>query len=60
VLKDSAMPAALVECGFLSNPQEEQKLSTPSYRETVAQGIAQGILNYLALVNRPRWNWVRR
>jgi N-acetylmuramoyl-L-alanine amidase len=54
VLKDSAMPAALVECGFLSNPQEEQKLATPSYRETVAQGIAQGILNFLALVNRAK------
>ena len=54
VLKDSAMPAALVECGFLSNAQDEQKLSTPSYRETVAQGIAQGILNYLALVNRAK------
>ena len=54
VLRNSAMPAALIECGFLSNPQEEQKLSTPSYRETVALGIAQGILNYLALVNRAK------
>ena len=54
VLRNSAMPAALVECGFLSNPQEDQKLSTPSYRETVAQGIAQGILNYLALVGRAK------
>ena len=54
VLKNSAMPAALVECGFLSNPQEDQKLSTPSYRETVALGIAQGLLNYFALVNRAK------
>ncbi|MDD4117846.1 MAG: N-acetylmuramoyl-L-alanine amidase [Kiritimatiellae bacterium] len=54
VLKNSAMPAALVECGFLTNAQEAQKLATPSYRETVAQGIAQGILNYLALVNRAK------
>lgn len=54
VLRDSAMPAALVECGFLTNPQEEQKLSSPSYRETLALGIAQGILNYFALVNRAR------
>ena len=54
VLRNSAMPAALVECGFLSNPQEGQKLSTPSYRETVALGIAQGILNYFALVNRAK------
>ncbi|MGD9781999.1 MAG: N-acetylmuramoyl-L-alanine amidase [Kiritimatiellia bacterium] len=54
VLRNSAMPAALVECGFLSNPKEEQKLATPSYRETVAQGIAQGILNYFALVGRAK------
>lgn len=54
VLRNSAMPAALVECGFLSNPREEQKLATPSYRETVAQGIAQGILNYFALVGRAK------
>ena len=54
VLRNSAMPAVLVECGFLSNPQERLKLATPSYRETVAQGLAQGILNYLALVNRAK------
>lgn len=54
VLRESAMPAALVECGFLTNAQEAQKLGTPSYRETVAKGIAQGILNYLALVNRAK------
>lgn len=48
------MPAALVECGFLTNPTEAQKLGTPSYRETVAQGVAQGILNYLALVRRAK------
>lgn len=54
VLRNSAMPAALVECGFLSNAQEAQKLATPSYRESVALGIAQGIMNYFALVNRAR------
>ena len=54
VLRNSAMPAALVECGFLSNAQEAQKLATPSYRESVALGVAQGILNYFALVNRAK------
>ena len=54
VVRNAAMPAALIECGFLSNPQEEQKLATPSYRETIALGIAQGILNYFALVNRAK------
>ena len=54
VLRNSAMPAALIECGFLSNALEAQKLATPSYRETLALGIAQGILNYFALVNRAK------
>ena len=54
VLRESAMPATLVECGFLSHAPEAQKLGTPSYRETIAQGIAQGILNYIALVNRAK------
>lgn len=54
VLRESRMPAALVECGFLTNPGEAQKMGTPSYRETVAQGVAQGILNYLALVQRAK------
>lgn len=54
VLRNSAMPAALIECGFLSNAQDAQRLATPSYRQTMAQGIAQGILGYLALVNRAK------
>ncbi len=54
VLRKSAMPAALVECGFLSNAQEAQKLAMPSYRETLALGIAQGILKYGALVRQAK------
>ena len=54
VIRESAMPAALVECGFLTNAGEAAKLATSAYRETVARGIAQGILNYIALVNRAK------
>ena len=54
VIRESAMPAALVECGFLTNVAEAQKLATPAHRETIARGIAQGILNYIALVNRAK------
>jgi len=54
VLRNASMPAALIECGFVSNPQEEKRLISTSYRETLAQGIAQGILNYLAVVNRAK------
>ncbi len=43
VLKDARMPAILVETGFLSNPQEAQRLADEAYRRKVARAIAEGI-----------------
>lgn len=43
------VPSALVECGFLSNRQEEAMLLTEDYRERVAQAVAQGVVNWAAL-----------
>lgn len=37
----------LAECGFLSNPEESQKLMTAEYREQVAAVLCVGILNYI-------------
>ena len=54
VIRESTMPAILVECGYLTNPTEANRLSTSSYRDTIAQGIAQGILNYFSLVNQAK------
>ena len=34
--------------GFLSNPEEDQKLSTEKYRKQVADGIADGAQEWLA------------
>lgn len=47
VLRDNAMPAILIECGFLSNPEEEKKLTNPSFQKELAEGISQGILSFL-------------
>lgn len=47
VLAGTKMPAALTEVGFLTNAQEEQKLLSPNYQKAAAQGIANGILEYL-------------
>ncbi len=54
VLRNAPCPAALVECGFLSNRVEENKLLTAKHRELLAKGIAEGIHTYLASVKRAR------
>lgn len=40
------LPAVIVECGFLSNPEEVQKLSEKEYQEKVALCISLGIIKY--------------
>ena len=47
VLIGGEMPSILVEISHLSNPKEESRLITASYRRQVAQGIYAGILEYL-------------
>ena len=54
VLRDSRCPAALVECGFLSNRREESMLMDPRYRESVAEGISRGLLTFLARIRNAR------
>jgi N-acetylmuramoyl-L-alanine amidase len=46
VLKGARMPAVLIEVGFITNTDEEVKLNSDSYRDDVAQAIAQSLLNY--------------
>jgi N-acetylmuramoyl-L-alanine amidase len=46
VLGGAAMPAILIEIGFLTNPKEEKKLATPEYREAAAKAIYTGLSEY--------------
>ncbi len=46
LLSELNIPSVLVECGFLSNEQEEQLLQTDNYQEKIAQGIYNGIIKY--------------
>jgi len=46
VLKGTAIPAILLEVGFLSNREEERLLRNSDYRQQVAEAIAKGINNY--------------
>ena len=46
VLRNTLIPAVLVEVGFVTNSQEEKKLRTGLYRQKIADGIAESLLNY--------------
>ncbi|MGH7322761.1 MAG: N-acetylmuramoyl-L-alanine amidase, partial [Candidatus Rokuibacteriota bacterium] len=46
VLGGAAMPAVLVEIGFLSNPHEEQRLRDDGYRDRIARALAAGLAAY--------------
>lgn len=48
VLKAPDIPSVLVETAFISNPTEEQLLSTMSFRQKTADSISSGIKDYLA------------
>lgn len=46
VLRNSDIPAALIEVGFLTNKAEAAKLADDSYREQLASGIFKGLVSY--------------
>lgn len=46
VVKNTKMPAILVELGFMSNPTEEKLVATSDFQKKAAQGIYRGILSY--------------
>ncbi|MBB6713530.1 N-acetylmuramoyl-L-alanine amidase [Clostridium gasigenes] len=47
VIRTSNMTSALAECGFITNASDASKLKTDSYRESIANAIADSIYNYL-------------
>lgn len=46
IMKNIQIPITIVECGFLSNPEEEKLLQTEEYQEKLAWGIYNGIIEY--------------
>lgn len=46
VLGGAAMPAILVEIGFVTNPREERRLKDPKYRDKIARAIFRGLADY--------------
>lgn len=43
VVREPVAPSALVECGFISNANEERLLANPNYQEKLAQAVADGV-----------------
>ena len=54
VLRGVAMPAVLVETAFISNPSEEALLRRTSFRESVAQALADSISYYCKKIETTR------
>jgi N-acetylmuramoyl-L-alanine amidase len=46
ILKETRMPAVLVEPGFISNPQDERRLEVPEFRSAVAGAVTTGVEHY--------------
>lgn len=54
LLYHAQSPAVLIECGFLSNPEEARKLTTPEYQNEVAFAIASAINRYCSPSQEPQ------
>lgn len=46
IVKKVEIPISIVECGFLSNPEEEKNLQNDTYQDKLAWGIYNGIMSY--------------
>jgi len=53
VLRDTRMPAILIEGGYMTNPYESRKIYSAAYRRQMAQAIVKGILAYQQLASPP-------
>ena len=48
IMKNVEIPISIVECGFLSNPEEEKQLQEDEYQNRLAWGIYNGITDYFS------------
>lgn len=46
VIRNNSCPAVLVECGFVSNSRERARMKSAWFRQSLAEGIAEGIVRY--------------
>ena len=53
VLRSPDVPSMLVETAFISNPEEERRLSDPAYQQRLARAVLDGIHNYFSRMPPP-------
>ena len=53
IFRTAEMPAVLVECGFMSDSAEAQRIFDQAFRRRMAQAIVDGLLAYRERVERP-------
>jgi N-acetylmuramoyl-L-alanine amidase len=51
VLRETTMPAILLECGFIDRTEDANQLKNPAFLDSVAQAIAHGIAKAIGLPN---------
>lgn len=47
ILKKTKIPVIIVECGFLSNYEEAEKLADKEYQEKISEAVTEGIITYI-------------
>ena len=47
----SEVPCVLAECGYMSNPEEDEKLNDPAYQDLLVLGMAEGLIAYFEALN---------
>jgi len=52
IFRTAQMPAVLVECGYMSDPNEAQKIYDSAYRKKLARAIVDGVTAYKKIVER--------
>lgn len=60
VLQNAPCPAILVECGFLSNRQEGDRILSENFRNSIADGVTAGILTYVSRAREARFSLLPR
>lgn len=54
VIRETAMPAVIVEAGFITNPDDNQYLRDPKNRAAIADAIVRGVLAFAGVAYKPQ------